>query len=121
MFFMKIIPSWIQDFRGIIESNYLYVDKTQQIYNLVSVWSNYFFQRPRRFWKSLLISTLRELFLWNEYLFNGLSIMNTDFVFKKHPVITLDFSAYNNQYDDINSYILNKTVIHLNNIYFWRW
>ena len=60
-------------FRTIIEGGYLYVDKTRTIYELVRGASGiYFLSRPRRFGKSLLISTLEEIFLGNKELFRGL-------------------------------------------------
>jgi hypothetical protein len=61
---MKNLPIGIQTFSKLINRNCLYVDKTKDIYNLIS--------RPRRFGKSLLISTLYELFSGNKELFKGL-------------------------------------------------
>ncbi|MCP5513344.1 MAG: ATP-binding protein [Leptospiraceae bacterium] len=90
---MQPLPIGIQTFRKLREGGYLYIDKTQNIYNLVQHPSGtYFLSRPRRFGKSLLLSTLEEIFLGNKELFKGLWIENADFAWKKHPVVRLDFS-----------------------------
>ncbi|MBC2695822.1 MAG: AAA family ATPase, partial [Desulfobacteraceae bacterium] len=60
MNFMKRLPIGIQTFRKLIDGNYLYVDKTEHIHRLIVHGSVYFLSRPRRFGKSLLISTLNE-------------------------------------------------------------
>ena len=79
-----------------IEENYLYIDKTQYIYNLVSQRGYYFLSRPRRFGKSLLISTLQELFSGNKKLFKDLWIYKeSGYTWPEHPVIKLDFSTLN--------------------------
>ncbi|MEK7434829.1 MAG: AAA family ATPase [Cyanobacteriota bacterium] len=86
---LKNLPLGIQTFKDIIEANKLYVDKTEEIYNLLETDDKYFFlSRPRRFGKSLLISTLQEIFLGNKELFKGLWIYDK-IEFKKHPVIKL--------------------------------
>ncbi|MCD6273821.1 MAG: AAA family ATPase [Deltaproteobacteria bacterium] len=59
---MKKLPIGIQTFRKLIDGNYLYLDKTEYIYKLLVHGSAYFLSRPRRFGKSLLISTLNEIF-----------------------------------------------------------
>ena len=69
---MKKLPIGIQTFSKLIEQDLLYIDKTEQIYNLIQAHSYYFLSRPRRFGKSLLISTLKELFLGNKKLFKNL-------------------------------------------------
>lgn len=72
---MKKLPVGIQTFKYLIKENNLYVDKTKNIYNLLTDNSKYFFlSRPRRFGKSLLISTLEEIFLGNQELFKDLYI-----------------------------------------------
>jgi hypothetical protein len=75
-----------------IKGNYLYIDKTKDIYNLLASGGQYYFlSRPRRFGKSLLVSTLKELFSGNRELFKGLWIYDK-IQWKKHPVIHLDFT-----------------------------
>ena len=91
---MKYLPIDLSTFSTMITNNYVYVDKTQHIYYLFSGGSRlYFFTRPRRFGKSLLISTLKELFLGNRELFKGLWIDSSDYQWTKHPVIHLDFAT----------------------------
>ncbi|MBK7057028.1 MAG: AAA family ATPase [Leptospiraceae bacterium] len=90
---MKPLPIGIQTFRKLIEGNYLYIDKTQNIYQMIKNPAGaYFLSRPRRFGKSLTLSTLEEIFLGNKELFQGLWIFNSEYKWKKHPVIRFDFS-----------------------------
>jgi hypothetical protein len=71
---MKKLPVGIQSFRKLIEDDYVYADKTEYIYNLINSGSYYFLSRPRRFGKSLLVDTMKELFFGNRALFKGLWI-----------------------------------------------
>ena len=91
---MKKIPVDLSTFSKIINEGYLYVDKTQQIFNLLKGGERYFFlSRPRRFGKTLLLSTLKALFSGEKELFKDLWIgKQADFNWQKHPVIHLDFS-----------------------------
>jgi len=91
---MKKLPVGIQAFKTIINDDYIYVDKTKMIYQLINktMGKSFFLSRPRRFGKSLLVSTLKELFLGNRKLFKDLWIDSSDFQWDKHPVIFLDFS-----------------------------
>ena len=70
----KLLPIGIQTFSRLREEDAYYVDKTRLILSLVRGGSRYFLSRPRRFGKSLLLSTLKELFEGNEPLFEGLYI-----------------------------------------------
>ena len=67
-------PIGIQDFEQIIQDGYVYVDKTDLIYKLVKTGKIYFLSRPRRFGKSLLVSTLKYYFQGRKDLFKGLAI-----------------------------------------------
>ena len=90
---MKELPVGIQTFSDIIKNNYLYVDKTKKIFDLVKNPKGvYFLSRPRRFGKSLLISTLNEIFEGKKEIFKGLWIYKADYAWKKHPVVRIDFS-----------------------------
>ena len=72
---MKDLPIGVQTFKAIRENDYIYVDKTELIYTLAKKQKgSYFLSRPRRFGKSLLVETFKELFLGNEKLFQGLWI-----------------------------------------------
>jgi len=95
MIFMKRLPVDVSNFQTMIEDNYLYIDKTKTIYDLITKRRLYFLSRPRRFGKSLLISTLKELFSGNKKLFKNLWIGKSDYKWPKHPVIQLDFSNLN--------------------------
>ncbi|MCP3928269.1 MAG: AAA family ATPase [Bacteroidetes bacterium] len=75
---MKRLPIGRQNFEEIINENLLYVDKTRQVYNLIQSEQLYFLSRPRRFGKSLLISTFRHLFSGKKELFKDLYIGNKD-------------------------------------------
>lgn len=92
---MKKLPIGIQNFKTLIEENCIYVDKTKTIFQLVSgkIGKYFFLSRPRRFGKSLLVSTLKELFLGNKELFKDLWIYSSDLEWKSHPVVSLDFST----------------------------
>ena len=110
---MKKLPIGIQTFSEVIENGYVYIDKTKYIYELIK--GKYiFFSRPRRFGKSLLCSTLKELFSGNRDLFNGLWIdKNTDYSWPVHPVIYLDLSMTRSSTVEAleNSLISNLSVI----------
>jgi len=81
-------------FRTLIEGGYLYIDKTRYIYPLVQgIQGIYFLSRPRRFGKSLLVSTLDELFKGNRALFQGLWIDDSDYDWQPYPIIHIDFST----------------------------
>lgn len=90
---MKKLPVDVSSFPLMIRDNYLYIDKTKNIYDLITRRRLYFLSRPRRFGKSLLISTLKEIFTGNKALFKDLWIgKHSDYLWPKHPVIQLDFS-----------------------------
>ncbi|GAB1348649.1 hypothetical protein MASR1M107_08610 [Ignavibacteriales bacterium] len=71
---MKKLPLGIQTFSLLIEDNYVYVDKTKHIMDLIDSLKYVFLSRPRRFGKSLLLSTIEEFFLGKKKLFEGLYI-----------------------------------------------
>ena len=90
---LKNLPIGVQTFEKLILGNYLYVDKTQYFYELIQTETPYFLSRPRRFGKSLMISTLEAIFLGKSALFKGLWIELSDYKWAVHPVIRLDFSG----------------------------
>ncbi len=87
----KKLPIGIQDFEKLREGDFLYVDKTELIHRLVSSGQYFFVSRPRRFGKSLLVSTLRDLFLGKKHLFKNLWIEDK-FQWESTPVLHIDFS-----------------------------
>lgn len=89
----KIYPIGIQNFEKIRNDGYFYVDKTALIYKLVKTGSYYFLSRPRRFGKSLLISTLDAYFQGKKELFEGLAMEKLEKEWVKYPVIHLDLNA----------------------------
>ena len=91
----KKFPIGVQVFEKLRSDNYLYVDKTEYIYNLVNDYSYVFLSRPRRFGKSLLSSTLRCYLEGRKELFEGLKIMNLEEKWEQHPVLHFDFSGAN--------------------------
>lgn len=88
-------PVGIQTFSEIRENGYVYVDKTEYIYNLVTRGKYYFLSRPRRFGKSLLLSTIEALFRGRRDLFDGLFIGGKEWEWVEYPVFHL---ALNGQY-----------------------
>ena len=88
-------PIGIQSFDQIIEDGYLYIDKTDMIYNLAHEGKIYFLSRPRRFGKSLLVSTLKNYFLGRKELFKGLKIDSLEKDWKAYPVFHIDFNGGN--------------------------
>ena len=86
-------PIGIQTFEKIIEDGFVYVDKTDMIHSLATEGTVYFLSRPRRFGKSLLISTLEAYFLGKKELFNGLKMESLEKDWKVYPVIRIDFNG----------------------------
>ena len=88
-------PIGIQSFDRLIEDGFVYVDKTDMVYSLVKEGTIYFLSRPRRFGKSLLVSTLKNYFLGRKELFKGLKIDSLEKEWKVYPVFHLDFNGGN--------------------------
>ena len=86
-------PIGIQDFDKIVKDGYTYVDKTALIYRLVTEGSIYFLSRPRRFGKSLLVSTLENYFRGKKELFKGLAIESLEKEWAEYPVFHIDFNG----------------------------
>ena len=110
-------PVGIQSFEKIRRDGYVYVDKTALIYQLVTQGSYYFLSRPRRFGKSLLISTLQAYFEDKRELFEGLAIADLEKVWTARPVLHLDMNT--EKYADpesLNS-ILNRNLLRWEELY----
>ena len=88
-------PIGIQDFKRIVKDGFLYVDKTRLIYDLAHNGSIYFLSRPRRFGKSLLMSTLEYYFKGEKELFKGLAIDKLETEWETFPVFHIDFNGTN--------------------------
>ncbi|MDR1201586.1 MAG: AAA family ATPase, partial [Tannerellaceae bacterium] len=98
---IRKLPIGIQDFEKLRKDNCLYVDKTQYVYQLTLTSSPYFLGRPRRFGKSLFLSTLKAYFEGKKELFEGLKISELEKDWTKYPVIYLDFN--NSEYSDVQT------------------
>ncbi len=102
----KNLPVGISDFKSIIEEDYLYVDKTEILYKLINSGKYYFLSRPRRFGKSLLISTLYHIFKGEKELFRDFFIYDSDYKWEEHPIVRLDFNTISSD----NREILEKSI-----------
>jgi hypothetical protein len=108
---MKNLPLGRQDFSEIINENLLYVDKTDRVYNLIEQGKLYFLSRPRRFGKSLLISTFRHLFEGKKELFKELYLgKSTDYAFEKYPVLQFNFAKLGHKVENLEEK-LNRLVL----------
>ena len=96
-----LYPIGIQNFEKLREGGFVYVDKTDKIYNLVSHGGYYFLSRPRRFGKSLLVSTMGAYFQGKRELFNGLAIDTLEKDWVKYPVLHLSLggSSYTSMHE----------------------
>ena len=91
---MKPLTTSIYTFEDLIKGGYLYVDKNASLNKIIAEYKGqYFLARPRRFGKSLLISTLKAVFLAKRELFKGLYIDSQDYEWKKYPVIHIDMGS----------------------------
>ena len=90
--FLRNLPVGIQDFEKLRSTGHLYVDKTVYIYHLLTQGKPYFLARPRRFGKSLFISTLKAYFLGKKELFESLAIAVLEKDWITYPVIYIDFN-----------------------------
>jgi Predicted AAA-ATPase/PD-(D/E)XK nuclease superfamily len=90
---MRKLPIGIQTFEDIRRNNYLYVDKTAFVWRLASMGKPYFLSRPRRFGKSLFLSTLEAYFNGQKELFEGLALAELETDWKVYPVLHLDLNA----------------------------
>ena len=92
---MMKYPIGIQSFSDIRERGFVYVDKTAFVYQMALMGKYYFLSRPRRFGKSLLVSTMEAYFLGQKDLFKGLAIEKLETEWKTYPVLHLDLNARN--------------------------
>ena len=88
-------PIGIQDFESLRRGGYVYVDKTEVVFRLISSGKYFFLSRPRRFGKSLFLSTLKAFFEGKKELFEGLAIGHLETEWKKRPVLHLELSRTN--------------------------
>ena len=106
---LKRLPVGIQTFEKIIEGDYLYIDKTEYIWNMIHLGSYIFLSRPRRFGKSLLVSTLQAYFEGRKDLFKGLFIETVEKEWTEHPVLHFDMSMGKHMdKDQLERYLGNR-------------
>ena len=104
----RILPVGIQSFEEIRKGGYLYVDKTDIIWQLANMGKTYnYLSRPRRFGKSVLVDTLEAYFMGKKELFEGLKIMQMETEWVKRPVIRLDMSRAGAEPETLRSYLNN--------------
>ena len=101
-------PIGIQTFEDIRRDGYVYVDKTEQVYRLAVNGKFYFLSRPRRFGKSLLLSTMEAYFLGRKDLFDGLAITELETEWTEHPVLRIDLSGRSYDREDVLSQTLDN-------------
>ena len=108
---MKNITSSVYTFEDIVKDDFLYVDKTEFIWNLIRQGkAMYFLSRPRRFGKSLTVSTLKAVFQGKKELFKGLAIYDKPYDWKQYPVIHLDMGNCQAKTSEELNYFLFDTL-----------
>ncbi|XWN35384.1 MAG: AAA family ATPase [Roseivirga sp.] len=116
---MKKLPIGIQSIEKILgKGEYVYVDKTEFALQMIEGGApHYFLSRPRRFGKSLFVSTLKEIFKGNKELFKGCTIYESDYDWKPHPVLHLDFAEIANETPTALSMGLHEALEDLGELY----
>lgn len=104
-------PIGIQDFASIINDGFVYVDKTNMVYELTKDKGVYFLSRPRRFGKSLLVSTIKYYFEGRHDLFKGLKIESLEKKWETYPIFEIDFNGSNYTEADALEQTLNGYLI----------
>ena len=107
----KIYPIGIQNFESLRKDGYFYIDKTALIYQLVKTGRYYFLSRPRRFGKSLLLSTLEAYFQGKKELFEGLAMEKLEKDWIKYPILHLDLNIGKYDAPDSLDKILNEALL----------
>ncbi|MCR5077114.1 MAG: ATP-binding protein [Prevotella sp.] len=110
-------PIGIQNFEKVRKEGFVYVDKTMMIYQLATTGSYYFLSRPRRFGKSLLISTLEAYFAGKRDLFKGLAMEQLEKDWIAYPILHLDLNTDNYQHEEVLSQRLNLTLTQWEKLY----
>jgi hypothetical protein len=107
---LKNLPIGVQSFESLRRDGYLYVDKTALVYQLAHEGSYYFLKRPRRFGKSMLLSTLHAYFAGQKELFEGLAIEQLEKDWTVHPVLHLDLNLIKKGDDTALNSLLNDAL-----------
>ena len=112
-----IYPIGIQDFESLRNDGYVYVDKTALIYKLATTGRYYFLSRPRRFGKSLLISTMEAYFRGKRELFKGLAIEQLEKDWKEYPILHIDLNTAKYDSADALLNVLNDILSYWESLY----
>ena len=110
-------PIGIQNFEDLRNNNCVYIDKTELIYKLTHSDKVYFLSRPRRFGKSLLVSTLEAYFQGKKHLFEGLAMERLETEWTEYPVLHMDFSRRKYTDEDKLNELLNIQISHWEQLY----
>ena len=113
----KIYPIGIQNFEKIRKDGYFYIDKTALIYQMVKTGSYYFLSRPRRFGKSLLVSTLKAYFQGKKELFTGLAMEKLEKDWIEYPILHLDLNIEKYDAPESLNNILEKSLAKWEELY----
>ncbi len=92
---IRKFPIGIQNFESLINDGYVYVDKTALVYRMATTGRYYFLSRPRRFGKSLLLSTIEAYLSGKKELFKGLAIEKLEQKWEEHPIMHLSLNTKN--------------------------
>ena len=111
------LPIGIQSFEKLISEGYKYIDKTERIYQLAQNSKHYFLSRPRRFGKSLLVSTLEAYFLGKKELFKGLAIESLEKEWVEYPVLHLDLNSGEYKEEAGLGFVLNDSLLQWESVY----
>lgn len=111
------MPIGIQSFEYIRQNDFVYVDKTEFVYHLATMGKPYFLSRPRRFGKSLLLSTMEAYFLGKRELFKGLAIERLETEWNVHAVLHLDLNAEKYDSPDRLHDMLERQLLYWEEIY----
>lgn len=110
-------PIGVQNFEQLRNGNYVYVDKTPLVYKLANTNTTYFLSRPRRFGKSLLVSTLEAYFQGKKDLFNGLAMETLEKEWTAYPVLHIDFSISKYITSDMLTAVINRQLLLWEKVY----
>ena len=113
----KKYPIGIQNFESLRKDGYVYVDKTALVYKLVNTGRYYFLSRPRRFGKSLLLSTIEAYLEGKRELFKGLAIERLETEWTKHPILHLDLNTEKSTTPEALENMLNDTLSNWETLY----
>ncbi|HOK93073.1 MAG TPA: AAA family ATPase, partial [Spirochaetota bacterium] len=105
---MKKLPIGIQTFEKIRSDDYIYIDKTDIAFDIITNYNYVFLSRPRRFGKSLFLDTLRNIFEGKKELFKGLAIYDKWNWEETYPVIKISFSGVLSTMEDIKAMVFDN-------------